>query len=103
VRRNKNVDEKDIKIIMLRRGNTALIEALMDMVAQHCINNNDQEHPIYSDGALSANESALALLAEAGFAKASDGQGVRYHLLWEKFEARQQAEEVQLREVNLDA
>ncbi len=82
---NKNITE-------LQRGNTSLIEALMDMVAQHCINNGDQEHLIYSAGGLSANEAALDLLEEAGYAKDDDGKGVRYHLLYEKLEARKQAE-----------
>lgn len=57
--------------------NIALLEALMDMVHQHCTGLNG----FIDDGALSANENAVAILEEAGLVKDN-------RLLWDELEAR---------------
>ena len=57
-----------------------VVEALMDMVNQHCQDPRDPD--VVLDGALSSNEDALFLLVEMGYAK-DLGRG-RYRLLWEK-------------------
>ncbi len=73
----------------LRRGNTALIEALMDMVSQHCPSVGEREDLLYYTAGLSANESALFLLEEAGVA---EDVGGHYRLHWEVLEARKKTE-----------
>jgi len=66
-----------------RAGNTALLEALMDMCNQHC-------HQVNSDVLwhhfLSANENAFEILEEAGMATPTAGDG--WTLNWDALEAR---------------
>jgi hypothetical protein len=66
----------------LKRGNTALIIALMDMCQQHC---SESSGLLCEDG-LSSNEFAFSVLQEAGFV---DEQAVGcYKLLWDKIRER---------------
>ena len=70
-----------------RRGNTLLIESLMDMVNQFFFER--------SDGTLwhsfmSAEENAIETLINAGFAEELEGS--TYRLLWDKLEQRKQDE-----------
>ena len=79
------------KLKRLKRGNTALIEALMDMCSQHCFNHNygqvdEFTNPLLSHDFVSSNEGALALLVEAGFAETDNN--VDYRLLYDKLKAR---------------
>lgn len=71
----------------LRRGNTALIDALMDMVNQHCF---PIASGVVSHGHLSANEGALALLEEAGFAE--EVRPAIYALKWSTLDERKKAD-----------
>lgn len=68
----------------LRNGNTALLEALMDMVNQFFCRRNEDDF-IYP-GFVSAEEAAIAVLVEAGMAEEVNGMG--YRLLWGNLEAR---------------
>lgn len=61
-----------------------LMEALMDMVNQHCQDLRDPE--LVHDGALSSNEDAIFLLIERGFA---EPRGKGYRLLWDKLKPYQ--------------
>lgn len=66
----------------LKRGNTALLIALMDMCQQHCSENSG----LLCEDGLSSNEFALSVLQEAGFA---DEQAVGcYKLIWDKIRER---------------
>ncbi len=70
-----------------RRGNTLLIEALMDMVNQFfCWRPDDT----LSHSFMSAEENAIETLINAGFAEELDG--CTYRLLWDKLEQRKQDE-----------
>lgn len=66
-----------------RAGNTALLEALMDMCNQHChqVNTDVLWHHFPS-----ANEDALELLEEAGMATPTQGDG--WILNWDALDAR---------------
>lgn len=66
-----------------RNGNTALIEALMDMVHQYFRNSPDG---IVNHSFISAEEGAIEVLVQAGMAEEVPGKG--YRLLWDKLEAR---------------
>lgn len=86
---------KDEQIKRLKRGNTALIEALMDMCLAHCSDANHlrqtgEQNPMVSHDFLSDNERALALLEEAGFAETLNQ--VEYWLLYDKIQERIKAE-----------
>lgn len=70
-------------VLRYRNGNTALLEALMDMVLQHCCGEPDD---IIRHGHLSANEVAVELLEQAGMIK-EDG----LHLDWPALQARKDA------------
>lgn len=67
-----------------KAGNTALLEALMDMVYQHCI--IDEQNETLSHDYLSANENAFAILAEAGMMRQTDNGAC--FLDWAALEAR---------------
>lgn len=71
------------RIERLFNGNTDLIDALMDMVNQHC----SCEGGVETMG-LSANENALSVLEQAGFAKLIKGRV--YRLNWKKLTERQE-------------
>ena len=71
----------------LRRGNTRLIEALMDYVNQtfaHDMNDED----LISHGFVAAEEQAIQTLVDAGFAEHVEGWSNSYRLNWGKLEAR---------------
>lgn len=67
-----------------RAGNTALLEALMDMVYQHCPM-DDSIAEIMNHGHLSANENAIRILEEARMTKPTGGGWI---LDWAALEAR---------------
>ena len=69
----------------LKRGNTTLIDALMDMTNQHCHHN---ESDTLDDGGLSSNELALEVLEEVGMAKHLQGRS--WILLWDELKKRRQ-------------
>lgn len=70
-----------------RRGNTLLIECLMDMVNQFfCWRSDDT----FSHSFMSAEENAIETLINAGFAEELEGS--TYRLLWDKLEQRKQDE-----------
>jgi len=77
--------KKDIEA--LRRGNTALLEALMDMCDQYL---SDLDGDVCHHGFMSAGEQALALLEKAGMASTSDG--VTYELQYSALEKRKESE-----------
>lgn len=84
------------KILRLKRGNTALIEALMDMCGQHCSSQNygkenEFTEQIVSHDFLSSNERALALLNEAGYADTEDH--INYLLRYDKLQKRIEGEQ----------
>lgn len=70
-----------------RRGNTLLIESLMDMVTQFFHTRPDDT---LSHSFMSAEENAIETLIEAGFAE--ELEGCTYRLLWDKLEQRKQDE-----------
>jgi hypothetical protein len=71
------------QIKALRTGNTVLISALMGLLNQHCI--HDEE--FICDVCLSADEEAINVLEDAGFlVKVSEG---KYKLMWNKLEERE--------------
>ena len=70
-----------------RRGNTLLIESLMDMVIQFFHTRPDDT---LSHSFMSAEENAIETLIEAGFAE--ELEGCTYKLLWDKLEQRKQDE-----------
>ena len=70
-----------------RRGNTLLIECLMDMVNQFFCRRPDDT---LSHSFMSAEENAIETLINAGFAE--DLEGCTYRLLWDKLEERKQEE-----------
>jgi len=81
----------DEQVKRLRAGNTALLEALMDMVNQFFYSKNrsgqyDEDGDILSHSFMSAEEGAIEVLIQAGMAEEVPGKG--YRLLWDKLEAR---------------
>ena len=70
-----------------RRGNTRLIEALMDMVSEGFYARTDGTPRHRS---MSAEETAIQTLINAGFAE--ELEGCTYRLLWDKLEERKQEE-----------
>jgi hypothetical protein len=72
------------QIVALRRGNTILLEALMDMVNQFFYTGQDGT---LRHSFMSCEEGAIATLIDAGFAKEVDGG---YLLLWDKLAERWQ-------------
>ena len=71
------------QIKALKNGNTVLISALMGLLNQHCI--HDEE--FICDICLSADEEAISILEDAGFlVKVSEG---KYKLMWNKLEERE--------------
>lgn len=86
-----NVMPLDEQVNRLRAGNTALLEALMDMVNQFFYSKNrsgqdDEDGDILSHSFMSAEEAAISVLIQAGMAEEVRGKG--YRLLWDKLEAR---------------
>ncbi|MBL8473818.1 MAG: hypothetical protein JNM98_18655 [Rhodocyclaceae bacterium] len=86
----------DEQIARLRRGNTALLEAMMDLVNQFFYHKNvhgqsDEDGEFISHGFMSAEEGAIAALIDAGMAEEVNGKG--YRLLWDKLEARKQKQQ----------
>ena len=76
-----------LKASKYRRGNTLLIEALMDMVNQFFYTRPDDT---LSHSFMSAEENAIETLINAGFAE--ELEGCTYRLLWDKLEERIQSE-----------
>lgn len=72
----------------LRSGNTALIEALMDMVNQHFHRPRHDDPDVLGHMFMSANEGAIEVLLDAGMAKEVPGG---YWLLWGKLAERKAA------------
>ncbi|ADE12186.1 hypothetical protein [Sideroxydans lithotrophicus] len=72
----------------LRNGNTELIEALMGMVNQFFIRDSDthDQNDVLRHSFMSAEEDAIRVLIDAGFAEELELGG--YRLLWEKLEQR---------------
>lgn len=93
----------DEQVKRLRAGNTALLEALMDMVNQFFYSKNnsgqyDEDGDILSHSFMSAEEGAISVLIQAGMAEEVGGG---YRLLWDKLEERkpkQQTPEEAVRE-----
>lgn len=86
-----SVMSADEQIARLRRGNTALLEALMGMVNQFFYHKNendqsDEDGEFIWHAFMSAEEEAIAVLIDAGMAEEVKGKG--YRLLWDKLEAR---------------
>lgn len=75
---NENAD----RIERLRRGNTDLLEALMDMVNQFFYAGQDG---LLRHTFMAAEEEAIDVLIDAGFAEEENGG---YKLLWHKLAAR---------------
>jgi hypothetical protein len=69
--------------VQYRNGNTALLEALMDMVHQHFADTPDG---FLQHGFISSDENAIDVLLRAQMAEHVSGKG--YRLLWEELEAR---------------
>lgn len=69
-----------------QRGNTKLIEALMDMVNQSFMGEDTLAH-----SHMSCEEGAIEVLIEAGFATEVDRN--RYTLNWDKLEERKRDEQ----------
>lgn len=67
-----------------KRGNTVLISALMGMVAQYF---RGDEETGYRHSYFSAEEEAIRILVDAGFAT-QVGNANLYFLLWDKIQAR---------------
>lgn len=88
------------KIEGLKRGNTALLSALMGMVLQYAYNDDrnrkDIQSPkgpaetLFSDGGLSALEEAFEVLVQAGMMKKKHKGW--YRLLWKNLEKRMEEE-----------
>lgn len=78
------------QILALRKGNTALISALMSMVGQFFYDNHGDE--VLTHSYMSAEEEAIDVLLKAGFAEEVEGGG--YRLLWEKLSEREASERV---------
>ena len=79
------------QVASLKRGNTALIEALMDMVNQFFYHKGengepDEDGPILCHSFMSAEEGAISVLMHAGFAEEATDKG--YRLLWDKLQQR---------------
>lgn len=70
----------------LKRGNTRLIEALMDMVNQFFF----EEDGVLSHSHMSAEEGSIEVLMAAGFAEEVDRGS--YRLRWDKLKERQDNE-----------
>lgn len=68
----------------LYRGNTLLIEALMDMVGQRFY----ERDGVYSHSFMSSDEQAIEVLMQAGYAEEVEPGKNGYRLLWDKVEAR---------------
>lgn len=104
-----SVMSADEQIARLRRDNTALLEALMDMVNQFFYHKNendqsDEDGEFILHAFMSAEEEAIAVLIDAGMAEEVKGKG--YRLLWDKLEARkpkQQTWEEAVRECGASA
>jgi len=93
----------DEQIARLRRGNTDLLEALMDMVNQFFYHKNehsqsDEDGEFISHAFMSAEEGAIAVLIDAGMAEEVKGKG--YRLLWDNLEARKQKRQTWAEAVN---
>lgn len=84
------VEEERSFVAKYRAGNTALLEALMDMVHQHC---SSVDSDLIDHGYLSANEDAVAVLEEAGMVKNN-------RLLWDALEARKPKQQTWVEAVN---
>ena len=82
-------------VIALRRGNTMLLENLMQIVAHECVapmtpKQGKRDKVIYHHYFLSVYEDAFYTLMEARMMKENGKHG--YLLLWDKLEARKTQE-----------
>ena len=78
-------EEATKKIEALTRGNTDLIDALMSMVNQFFYTPPDGQG-VVKHSFMSAEEEAISVLIEAGFAEGDERKG--FVLLWDKMEER---------------
>jgi len=69
----------------LRNGNTLLISALMDMVGQFFYSKDDTADGPLTHAFMSAEEQAIEVLMQAGFATEKEGA---YYLDWDKLNKR---------------
>ena len=85
----KNLPSKpqstEAEILAYKRGNTVLLETLMNMADQYL---SHIEGEICRHGFMSAGENALMILEEAGMAKSLDDTGYEYELLWDNLNER---------------
>jgi hypothetical protein len=75
--------------VRFRNGNTALIDALMNMVWQFV--GEDDPDAAFSHQFISAEECALETLVDAGFAEQTKPGANSYRLLWAKLAERKAA------------
>lgn len=74
------------KVDSYRAGNTALLEALMDMVWQFI--GTDDRNAVFSHHYIGAEEAAINVLIAAGMAAQVEPGANSYRLLWDALEAR---------------
>lgn len=82
------MNEPVIEIERYKRGNTTLIDALMQMVDQFFYDHDG----VLSHTHMCAEEKAIVVLLQAEFAEEAEGG---YRLLWGKLKQRQEAERTQ--------
>jgi hypothetical protein len=87
------LQEERMAIQRYKRGNTALIEALMDMVNQFFASREINGEEVLYHSFMSAEEEAISILLEAGFAERVFPDREGYRLLWDKLEARKNEEQ----------
>lgn len=75
------------RIQALYNGNTALLEALMEMVNQFFMETDDGK---LRHSFMSAEETAIGVLLDAGMASGSERDGFVLH--WDKLEDRKRAD-----------
>jgi len=71
------------EVASYKAGNTALLEALMDMVFQHF---HENQEGFLNHQFISSDEAAIEVLLSAGMAEHVSGKG--YRLLWDKLADR---------------
>lgn len=85
----------EVQVERYKAGNTALLEALMDMVLQHLREGPDG---IFNHSFLSSDEAAIEVLVQAGMVEVVPGSG--YRLLWDALEARKPKQQTWAEAVN---
>jgi hypothetical protein len=82
------IGETNRKKAAYKRGNTALLSALMDMCYQYLSIDEDSDYCYH--GFMSCGETALSILRTAGLAETKDQ--VIYKLLWDSLKNREEEE-----------